>query len=39
MFIKQVGEDKIFTLLLHVDNILAAVDTEEADELLNRLKR
>jgi hypothetical protein len=39
VFIKQVGEDKIFTLLLHVDNILAAVDAEEADELLNRLKR
>jgi hypothetical protein len=39
MFIKQVGEDKIFTLLLHVDDILAAVDAEEADELLKRLKR
>jgi hypothetical protein len=39
VFIKQVGEDKIFTLLLHVDDILAAVDAEEADELLKRLKR
>jgi hypothetical protein len=39
VFIKQVGQDKIFTLLLHVDDILAAVDAEEADKLLQRLKR
>jgi hypothetical protein len=39
MFIKQVGKDKIFTLLLHVDDILAAVDEEEADKLLERLRR
>jgi hypothetical protein len=39
LFIKHVGEDKIFTLLLHVDDILAAVDAEEADELLKMLKR
>jgi hypothetical protein len=38
VFIKQVGEDKIFTLLLHVDDILAAVDAEEVDELLKRLR-
>jgi hypothetical protein len=39
VFIKQVGKDKIFTLLLHVDDILALVDVEEADRLLERLKR
>jgi hypothetical protein len=39
MFIKQVGEDKIFTLLLHVDDILALVNAEAADRLLERLKR
>jgi hypothetical protein len=39
VFIKQVGKDKMFTLLLHVDDILAAVDEEEADKLLERLRR
>jgi hypothetical protein len=39
IFIKPVGKDKIFTLLLHVDDILAAVDAEEVDKLLERLKR
>jgi hypothetical protein len=38
VFVKQVGQDKIFTLLLHVDDILALVDAEEADQLLKRLK-
>jgi hypothetical protein len=31
VFIKQVGEEKRFTLLLHVDDILALVDQEESD--------
>jgi hypothetical protein len=39
VFIKQVGEEKRFTLLLHVDDILALVDQEESDHLLGRLKR
>jgi hypothetical protein len=38
VFIKQVGQDKIFTLLLHVDDILVLVDAEEADLLFKRLK-
>jgi hypothetical protein len=38
VFIKQVGQDKMFTLLLHVDDILALVYAEEADQLLKGLK-
>jgi hypothetical protein len=38
VFTKQVGE-KIFTLLLHVDDILALVDAEEAKMLEANLKR
>jgi hypothetical protein len=38
VFVKQVGQDKIFTLMLHVDDILALVDAEEADKLQKRLK-
>jgi hypothetical protein len=38
VFAKQVGE-KIFTLLLHVDDILALVDAEEAKMLEANLRR
>jgi hypothetical protein len=38
VFAKQVGE-KIFTLLLHVDDILALVDAEEAKKLEQSLRR
>jgi hypothetical protein len=38
VFAKQVGE-KIFTLLLHVDDILALVDAEEAKKLEQNLRR
>ena len=38
VFVKQVG-DRIFTLLLHVDDILGIVDKEEAKRLESKLKK
>jgi hypothetical protein len=38
VFVKQ-DEERIFTLLMYVDNILGLVDAEEAEHLEKTLKK